>query len=142
MKVRNGFVSNSSSASFIIKVSSSLSEEEMKSYSKDFILEEKKDGENIYKLCKSTIMFNDWRDVPEWKLVRAVYENRIGDIDLVDIIQSESEFSDMYEKHDPDFNVWDKDKGEQSRMDAEYSRYLISIGVDVSNQDIKNILNS
>lgn len=142
MKIRNGFVSNSSSASFIITVFSSLSEEEMKSYSKDFVLEEEKDGKNMYKLCKSTIMFNDWRDVPEWKLVRAIHEDRISNISLIDIIQSESEFDKIYENHDPDFTVWDEDKREQSRMDAEYSRYLISIGVDVSNQDIKNILNS
>lgn len=138
MKIRNGFVSNSSSASFLIRFYSSLKEDEIKSYiDQDVKISINNNECEVY---LSTGMFNDWRDVPEWKFVRAIYEDRIDNIDLVEIKQ----FSDEphNEKHIPDFVVWDEDPYDQLILESNYVKYLMSIGVDLTNDDIKNILKS
>ena len=137
MKIRNGFVSNSSSASFLIKFTSDLDKDELSKYIKDCEIQE--DG-GIFNIKSSTIMFNDWRDIQDWPFIRALWEDRIDGIKLLDIMMADYEFSNKYEKHEPDFAVWDNDKVDQQKFNSKYSQYLLSIGVEISNEDIKNIL--
>lgn len=76
MKIRNGFVSNSSSSSFIIAVKSDISENEKKSLFKKYI-------EEHYKKASQ-----EWRDEQklssEDKVVHDIFEGKCGDLELDD----------------------------------------------------------
>lgn len=199
MKIRSGFVSNSSSASFIISFKSSLTEKEIAEIIRksDSYLDEKWDATSEYgydakdifnstlgkppekKLVKrtpeknkffkayedgfeiypSTTMFNDWMDVPAWKFVRALSENRIPSIKLNKIIQTEEEYdtikketsfevqcweSESYE-HDVEVDRFDSEKEKskskkeaekrQKYVSYEYLSYLSKIGVHLTKDE-------
>ncbi len=104
MKKREGFVSNSSSASFII---SFRSIKNIKDVIKDINASKKwydnmgypcennlieKDG--IYLLSTSTTMFNDWYDIAAWPFIRMLDEKADSDYEIIRINQIEEEWSD------------------------------------------------
>lgn len=106
MKKREGFVSNSSSASFILKFRST---KKKKNINKDIVaastwhgfiakktgLEGKKDE---YSLTVETTMFNDWYDIVFWPFIRMICEGENKDYQLVSLIQTEEEWSSCNKK--------------------------------------------
>jgi hypothetical protein len=138
MRIRTGFVSNSSSASFVIKfgldsettedfVDRCITESDVwlkkkwfatKRQKNDFSwlrrmkkgkhkerkpvyekcpteksLKLSKEGD-VYSLSLDTTMFNDWSDVPGYRFVWALSENRIKGINMVELRQTEEEYND------------------------------------------------
>ena len=136
MKIRNGFVSNSSSASFIIKFSFTGEQDDVinklrkssewvdKQWedwtaSPDSIFKEERtfqgnkhglvfDGkEATYQLY--TTMFNDWADIGGWKFVRALSDNRIPGMKLSSLIQTEDEYNSCHKEVEFDKWCWEYD---------------------------------
>jgi len=106
MKFRNGFVSNSSSASFIVKFTTSYPKEEIQKHLNimlegfRWIKNKKYDKlvfeKGIYSISSETSMFNDWYDITEWPFIRMLSEidPSISGYHLKEIRQTESEYSD------------------------------------------------
>jgi hypothetical protein len=179
MKVRNGFVSNSSSASFVLKIETTLPDEEIEKiiHLRDSYLQNvwdkpyefldinnsnfeegeihyspmddiqarekiiKKDGKFIY-ITLDTDMFNDWTDVPGWKFIRLISENKHPKIRLLEIRKIYSEYNDCNIHVDYDPYIWnsDEDKAAQFRVDKEYIQYLMDIGIEITNKELKKLL--
>lgn len=169
MKIRLGFVSNSSSASFIVSFKSNKTYEEVKKLiledssashlSKPQMIvdwtESKERGETVYKQISegpqidkyleldgstyrfkpSTIMFNDWGDIPGWSFIRALIEGKIEGLKPDHLIQD-------FDGHDECFREVDfKEIGfESENKNSEYISYLNKIGCDINNDDIKKLL--
>ena len=154
MKIRNGFVSNSSTASFIVTFSASnivqedieqiikLSEpnrhcfalsvrfaddgtvESMQDEEKEWSNPIEKNMLGFYDIELSTSMFNDWMDVEYWKFVRMLAENKNSRLSLVHIIQTEKEYTSCYEYVTFDNSYDFADKRRQKEIEKEYERYL------------------
>ena len=156
MKVRTGFVSNSSSASFIVKFSSDLDSKKIKSLVKrtgtrDYKLHLK--DENEYSLEVYTTMFNDWMDISEWRLVRALSENRIEKTVLISITKTEEEYADANYETKFDHRIWEYEeldndekfqysekereeiKKKQETVDKEYLEYLKTCNQKISEEE-------
>lgn len=144
MKIRNGFVSNSSTASFIVTFGAKSREEaeraiQLSEDNKYFNLivridengKAKIEHEDIeerlpvldrnmfgyYDLELSTFMFNDWMDVDCWKFVRMLSEGKSEKFTLVQIIQTEEEYNDSYDYVSFDPRCWEvKNKGSKQRQ--------------------------
>ena len=152
MKVRNGFVSNSSSASFIIYFGSDKDYNELKeminkshNLRKNTLFDQCKlnNEDEIYSLELGTGMFNDWTDVPGWKFVRALHEGKINNSRLYSILQTSSEDSIRNEQVEFDPYVYDSEQNTdlQSKKEVEYIKYLASIGYDdFDSEDIKKLI--
>jgi hypothetical protein len=163
MKVRTGFVSNSSSASFVIKFKSSLSEDELIdliSKSSKWLNKIEKD-ENVksptiarfgrydpilqrngknYLLSTSTTMFNDWTDVAAYNFIRALNEKKIEGLQLITIIQyGEEDDSSNGTRIKFDPNCWEKQQKEKSDrqqdLDEEYLYYLAKIEAKLTEKE-------
>ena len=201
MKIRNGFVSNSSSASFIIKIKSELSDLEIHNLIResdewldkwweggeyktiDFLesMNSRKNGlpeppeitvyreplrdnvfsreeDGVIELSLSTTMFNDWMDVPTWKFIRAIQEEKFPDIKLVEILQTDGEEHVHNTITELDTRCWEyKEKindldyfgtnyrAKQNEIDMEYFKYLVSVGYVPTDEEVikiaKNQLN-
>ncbi|MFW6002512.1 MAG: hypothetical protein ACOCQD_04155 [archaeon] len=179
MKIRRGFVSNSSSASFIVKFKSSLPKEEIEklittddgylksAWNKPEVI---LDGENsdivngkfvytnvddvpikdkklqandeVYYYEADTIMFNDWTDVPGWKFVRLLSEQKHPNIELIEIQQTYDGHEDVDKKATFDPYVWDyeENKDSQFQTEREYVQYLADIGIEINNEELKKLL--
>ena len=74
MKRRVTFVSNSSSASFVVTFQSFLDEDLVEVLLKEAGVVETKHrkGSDVWEFSSDTYMFNDWLDAPGWKFVRAL----------------------------------------------------------------------
>jgi hypothetical protein len=165
MKIRSGFVSNSSSASFCLNFKSTLTRSQIAKYicasdewiakrwnqtereSFSFKPNEPKKMEkcepgrkmlkgskaNGYKMLCDTSMFNDWRDVNGWLFIWALQDNRIKDIELIEIKQIEEEyhecdhvtkFSELpWEAQDLHRRDTPKEKKQEIRQMIEYGKY-------------------
>jgi hypothetical protein len=194
MKIRTGFISNSSSASFVIRFESNLPEDTIDKYitESDIWLKKRwfatkkeklnfswlkkgkkgkpkkekkpvyepceteksknltKDG-NTYGLTLDTVMFNDWADVSGYRFVWALSENRIKDIDLIEIRQTEEEYSDCddivafaaepWELLERNFDLKDEEEKMQEAKkeyaDRKYSLlyYLNNIGQEIKPEE-------
>jgi len=176
MKIRTGFVGNSSTASFIIKFQSSLPFEYIEKYIKkcdDYVEKEWDEGveyslnfnnmtynhtrepyrnnlsidNNIYSLNQYTTMFNDWGDINCWKFIRALSENRIKDVKLLEIIKTEEEYCDLNLPAEYDPKPWNYDYAEDheevnKRLEhdnLEYLEYLKTIDQITSDDEIVEI---
>lgn len=172
MKVRLCFVSNSSSASFVVKFESSLPRDQIENFIRksdenvdkewdldiEYIIEiGKKRFSNmkeaykknlqsdgfIYELKQFTSMFNDWNDVPCSKFIRALSENRIEGIKLIEILKTEEEFYNINKVVEYDPKPWnyndseDKEKIDKllEKNNLEYLEYLKQINQTVSDDE-------
>lgn len=179
MKIRTGFVSNSSSASFVVSFKSNLDEKEIVKLIKesDSWLSKRwdeayDDGRPFYtknngefEIQPYTTMFNDWMDVPAWRFIRAISENRIPGVTLGKIIQTQDEYEDCRKQVDFDSYCWEfssyimeenysnvdhetkqKEKkralknlrdatGKQEFVNYEYIEYLSNINADLSKEE-------
>lgn len=120
MKVRSGFVSNSSSASFVVKFSSSHDADTVqrhlnlmldgnewarnKVYNK---LVPKGNGE--YSILTETGMFNDWYDITEWPFIKMLADisPNISGYKLIEIRKTEEEYNDCDKVVEFDSEPWD-----------------------------------
>lgn len=177
MKKRDGFVSNSSSASFIIKFTAKSSrlankairkcgdyidkywDNQKVSYSESWSSyiarkndpslkpEKEKHTQPPYKIClkqtddvvyeltQETSMFNDWYDISCWPFIRAISENRIKNIKLIEIIKTEEEYSDCNKQVNFDKNPWNWNYDDEKiaamknmkDYEIEYLKYLDKI---------------
>ena len=147
MKLRFGFVSNSSSASFIINFKSSLPEDDLihfistsNVWYENHVSTKERNGsllatfgddglyrsEDMYQLVVGTIMFNDWTEIIPYNFIRAIDETMIEGIELIDIIQTEDECDSTHKKVEFDSkNIYDNS---QNAVDIEYINYLGKIG--------------
>jgi len=107
MKFRSGFVSNSSSASFVVKFSSTHDDDTVqhhlnlmldgcewaknKTYKK---LVPKGNGE--FAILTETSMFNDWYDITEWPFIKMLSDisPNISGYKLIEIRKTEEEYDD------------------------------------------------
>ena len=185
MKKREGFVSNSSSASFIIKFTAkssclanktirksddhvdeywdkqrvtyseswssyfarkndpSLKPEKEKFTNPPYKTTHLKRSEDVYELTQETSMFNDWYDITCWPFIRAISENRIDGIKLIEILQTEEEYSNCNKLVDFDKNPWnwnyedEKEAALQTMIDHEneYLKYLDKIKQKLSTEE-------
>lgn len=197
MKIRNGFVSNSSSASFVVSFETSLSKNKIEEYIRksdkwlderwektekkilkpicmktgvfdynDELYESKSETfienkeDNVFEIKPETTMFNDWGDVPSWKFIRAIYENKIPGINLVDITQIEKEYENCSMEVDFDPYCWEYDsyiikeeyklysdlgnksskmvkeaEKKQKFIDYEYYEYLSKINIPLTEEE-------
>lgn len=172
MKIRLGFVSNSSSASFIIKFESQLDQSLIESYIKksDDYVEKEWDSDskytfsiggkemtntreaykknlkiedNRYYLTQDTTMFNDWGDINCWKFIRALSENRIKDVKLLEILKTEEEYCDVEIKSEYDPKPWNYDYSEDieevnerlEKDNMDYIEYLNRIDQKIDDQE-------
>lgn len=179
MKIRKGFVSNSSSASFIIKFKSSLPKDEIGDYitlgdsylksvwdkpqsvldmgESDFakgkikyknideipLKERKLKEDDLYYYYETdTTMFNDWTDVPGWKFIRLINEDKHPNIKLVKIQQTYDGHEEVDIEAEFDPYVWNhkEDKIEQFKVEKEYVQYLADIGIEITNEELKKLL--
>ena len=129
MKIRSGFVSNSSTASFIVKFETThprkYIEEDIKAcdpflekfWNKErettgpvvlkFPPEKKRlvysRKNKCYHLVAATTMFNDWMDIDVWPFIRMLSESRSEHYTLLEIRMVEQEYSgcDEVEKFNP-----------------------------------------
>ena len=157
MKVRTGFVSNSSSASFIVKFRSNLKPSKIKKLIKNTGSKDAKlfhGSADEYSFEAQTYMFNDWMDVSEWKLIRALSEDRIDGAKLVSITKTEEEYGDVDYKTNFDRRTWEyeeldnddkfqytedeklKIKETQNKVDKEYLEYLKTCNQNISQEEI------
>jgi hypothetical protein len=145
MKIRQGFVSNSSSASFIITFSSSFPIEEIEKYipeqNRDISLSSD-EGNNTYTLEIFTLMFNDWYDVEGWKIIRMLSEARHPDFSLHSIVQEEDQFRIVHARVPFENYIWDYEENpdRQKEIDKQYYQYLADHGVELSKEEIKRLL--
>lgn len=132
MKIRKGFVSNSSTASFIVTFSANVSQEEIEQIIKlsdpnrsirfsglDFfesmrdeerdswIIPLEKNMFGFYDVELSAVMFNDWMCVECWKFVRLLSEDKSTKLSLVQIVKTEEEYASCYELSSFDKWCWD-----------------------------------
>ena len=145
MKIRNGFVSNSSSASFVIYFYSTLPDNElidkMAASSPWVKIHTEVDGDSFrayfgddiliksneeYRLTVSTIMFNDWTDINLYNFIRAINEKMIDDVHIVNMIQTEEEYENVIKE--VEFDPRSYDDHDSEKIDSEYINYLIKIG--------------
>ena len=112
MKKREGFVSNSSSASFIVTFKSNKTRDEILQDISDSMLwnsygrqqfKELKQKDDVYLVEASTSMFNDWYDIAVWPFIRMLDEKADNNYDLVSLRKVEKEWSscDYVVKFDP-----------------------------------------
>jgi hypothetical protein len=114
---------------------------------------------NKFTFSVDTIMFNDWTDVPAWKFIRALYEKRIIDIKLVEIIQTEDEMDTISKKVKFNRKRWnikwaensEKTGGglskkeikeafdQQEEADMEFLEYLHVIGQKLRENDLHKL---
>ena len=152
MKRREGFVSNSSSASFIVTFKSNKTRDEILQDISDSMLwnsygrqqfKELKQKDDVYLVEASTSMFNDWYDIECWKFIRALSENKLKNFELYKIIKTEEEYSDCnYETTFSKF-PWNYDFDDEKveaekdlkKNNEEYYTYLYSIDPDLEDDD-------
>lgn len=103
MKRREGFVSNSSSASFIVKFTSAYPEETVQKHLNELYVTHKYRKDREYKgiethsgqywISAQTTMFNDWFDVVEWPFIKMLSEvdSDFSGYSLIEIRQIEDE---------------------------------------------------
>ncbi len=155
MKIRSGFVSNSSSASFVVKFTSIHSQDEVqqhlnelyanRSFRKDKTYEGLKSFVDHYEIEASTTMFNDWYDVNEWPFIRMLCEidPKLSGYILLSLIKTEEEYSScsIETRFDPrpwnlingeELNKEDKEKLEED--EGEYLNYLYKLNLPIDNK--------
>lgn len=190
MKIRNGFVSNSSSASFVITINTDLPDSQIEEYIRlsdewldkyweggqietwDWEKSDLKNGKRVtktvdrdpsrdmyyeridshtVKIKPSMTMFNDWMDTPGWKFIRAINEERIKGLKLVEILQTEDEYMDCNEVVEFEPKCWEMQdhyedyRAKQNEIELEYQSYLIKTGYIPTEEEVveftKNQLN-
>jgi hypothetical protein len=101
----------------------------------------KKDGKFVY-ITLDTDMFNDWTDVPGWRFIRLISEGKHPKINLIEIRKVYSEYNDCDILTDYDPYIWNHDEDPQSqfKIDREYVQYLASIGIEITNEELKKLL--
>lgn len=191
MKIRLGFVSNSSSASFIITFKTRVSskrvekvirisdkwlseqwdqtEREDWDWSKSKLLQGQmvtktvpcdpwknkiKKEKDVYKISVDTSMLNDHTDIPAWKFVRALSEDKIPDFKFIELLQTGGDDTSISDVIDFDKRCWEyreyvvgeslgkKDSDvakavkKQESVEIVYLEYLADIGTDLPEEDV------
>jgi hypothetical protein len=123
---RLSFVSNSSSASFLVTFRSSLEDKVVKKLCEEAGLFSTSKNGNVYTINTDTMMFNDYRDLPGWKLIRALWFGAIPNTNVINM-------STDCEEDEKDFRAYvvqtfdDYDEREKSyavKYEREYFDYL------------------
>jgi hypothetical protein len=123
-----GFVSNSSAASFVIKFKTELDDSVIRMIAEAAGYFDLKQDDLIWTIDVETTMFNDYMDLPAWKLIRALVFGSLRDTFIV-------EFNADCEENVWDFRSWplqqklphDFDKkeiGRAYRQEAEFHKFM------------------
>lgn len=155
MKIRSGFVSNSSSASFVVKFTSEHAEDEVQEhlnelYANDWFRKSKiydklKSFPDHYEIEASTTMFNDWYDVTEWPFIRMLCEidPKLSGYTLLNLIQTEEEYDSCEKEVRFDEHPWDYEEGKELSSDSkekleensgEYLNYLYKLKLPIDDK--------
>jgi len=155
MKIRSGFVSNSSSASFVVKFTSEHTKYEIQQhldelYANDSFRKSKEYGglrsyPEYYEIEASTTMFNDWYDVTEWPFIRMLCEidPKLSGYTLLNLIQTEEEYDSCEKEVRFDEHPWDYEEGKELSPDSkekleensgEYLNYLYKLKLPIDNK--------
>lgn len=141
MKIRSGFVSNSSSASFVLKFKSTydkgtVSEHLSHIYDDQNWVKEKfrknkvkPDKDGIYTMSLDTNMFNDWYDVIEWPLVRMLFDKDLINTgyELVSLTQTEEEYSDCNYPAEFENKTWEEDWYKSESLNKKDDKKIIEM---------------
>jgi len=148
MKIRNGFVSNSSSASFIVKFESNNTFEEIKKVLNDSCKVHYSDGlynykfitqlDEVYVINLSTSMFNDWYDISVWPFVRMLSENKVAGYNLLSLRKTYDEHEDCDTECEFDSKCWQeqfKHLQEEESPQKEYDQMYLEFLSTLSNKE-------
>ena len=165
MKIRSGFVSNSSTASFVVTFQTKASSKRIEKVirTSDKFLSEKWDSterdewdwdktdvassnwvtkkvpcdpwknkiekeKDVYKVPLYTSMLNDYMDIPAWKFVRALSENKISNFKFIELLQTEGDYVDINDVVDFDKYCWEYReyivKGDLRRKDSDVGKAI------------------
>ena len=165
MKIRSGFVSNSSSASFLATFKSDLSKKSVlniiNALNGKYKVESKSvvKHNNRYGLSYSTSMWNDWPEQRTvYNFVRMLIEDKNSDFKFIEFGDPDKEIYyadsiiDEWDPHDCDYrwrvidpldgvnkNEETKAKKQQEKIEIRYLEYLAAVGLKLSDEDIRKL---